>query len=91
MVLHIQGNWFGGRRGIGSTRPEPWERDMSKTATLRDRQSAAVAPGVATKAVYAEKARNAELWDVDGRRFLDFADPVDPVQDGMVVSPGRRK
>lgn len=46
---------------------------MTTNADLRARQSAAVANGVATRGVYAARAENAELWDVEGRRFLDFA------------------
>ncbi len=46
---------------------------MSNTESLKARQTAAVAPGVASKAIYAARAENAELWDVDGRRFIDFA------------------
>ena len=43
------------------------------TADLLSRQSAAIAGGVATRALYAERALNAELWDIEGRRYIDFA------------------
>jgi 4-aminobutyrate aminotransferase/(S)-3-amino-2-methylpropionate transaminase len=46
---------------------------MTQTAALKDRRTAAIAQGVATRGIYAERAENAELWDVDGRRFIDFA------------------
>ena len=46
---------------------------MTTNADLRARQSAAVANGVATRGVYAARAENAELWDVEGKRYLDFA------------------
>ncbi|MGH7122546.1 MAG: 4-aminobutyrate--2-oxoglutarate transaminase, partial [Acetobacteraceae bacterium] len=46
---------------------------MSQSATLRERQDRAVPKGVATKSLYAARAENAELWDVDGRRYIDFA------------------
>ena len=46
---------------------------MSKSTELKHRREAAVPQGVATRAIYAERALNAELWDVDGRRFIDFA------------------
>lgn len=42
-------------------------------AALLDRRNAAVARGVSTRGIYAVRAENAELWDADGRRFLDFA------------------
>ncbi|GAB4291447.1 MAG: hypothetical protein Kow0058_10350 [Roseovarius sp.] len=32
-----------------------------------------MAGGVATRSVYAQRAQNAELWDVDGKRYIDFA------------------
>ena len=46
---------------------------MTTNAELKARQAAAVAQGVATKAIYAARAENAELWDVEGRRYVDFA------------------
>ncbi|HMK85306.1 MAG TPA: 4-aminobutyrate--2-oxoglutarate transaminase [Steroidobacteraceae bacterium] len=46
---------------------------MSKSAELRARKAAAVAAGVSSKGIYVAKAENSELWDVDGRRYVDFA------------------
>jgi 4-aminobutyrate aminotransferase len=46
---------------------------MTAAASLSERQSRAVARGVSTKALYATKAQNAELWDADGRRYIDFS------------------
>lgn len=46
---------------------------MTASSDLHSRQKAAVAGGVGTRAIFAEKALNAELWDVDGKRFVDFA------------------
>lgn len=46
-------------------------------ADLRSRREAAVARGVASATgVYAERADNAELWDVEGRRYIDFASGI---------------
>ncbi|MEM8571939.1 MAG: 4-aminobutyrate--2-oxoglutarate transaminase [Pseudomonadota bacterium] len=43
-------------------------------AQLQARREAAVARGVASAApIYAERAENAELWDVEGKRYIDFA------------------
>jgi 4-aminobutyrate aminotransferase/(S)-3-amino-2-methylpropionate transaminase len=54
--------------------PAEAEREIAMTnAELKARQAAAVAQGVATKAIYAARAENAELWDVEGRRYVDFA------------------
>jgi len=50
------------------------EHEMSKNQELLERRQAAVARGVYTMTpVIAAKAKNAELWDADGRRYLDFA------------------
>ncbi len=46
---------------------------MSRTEELKNRQLAAVTTGVGTKGIYAARAENAELWDVDGKRFIDLA------------------
>lgn len=46
---------------------------MTETIQLSARKSAAVARGVATRGIFAARAENAELWDAQGRRFIDFA------------------
>ena len=46
---------------------------MSASAELQSRQKNAVAAGVGTRAIFADRAENAELWDVDGKRYIDFA------------------
>ena len=46
---------------------------MSKSSELKARKAAAVAAGVSTKGIYVVKAENSELWDADGRRYVDFA------------------
>ena len=48
-----------------------------KNAELHERRIAAVPRGVGNSlAVYADRARNAELWDVEGRRYVDFASGI---------------
>ncbi|WP_374528312.1 4-aminobutyrate--2-oxoglutarate transaminase [Novosphingobium sp.] len=43
-------------------------------AVLRERRAAAVPQGVATSMPsFIDRAENAELWDVEGRRYIDFA------------------
>jgi 4-aminobutyrate aminotransferase / (S)-3-amino-2-methylpropionate transaminase / 5-aminovalerate transaminase len=43
-------------------------------ASLHERRTAAVPRGVANAcAIYADRAENAEIWDVEGRRYIDFA------------------
>jgi 4-aminobutyrate aminotransferase/(S)-3-amino-2-methylpropionate transaminase len=46
---------------------------MTVSSVLHSRQRAAVAGGVGTRTIFAQQAFNAELWDVDGKRFIDFA------------------
>ena len=47
---------------------------MAKNQDLVSRRNAAVPRGIATAApIYAERADNAELWDVEGKRYVDFA------------------
>ncbi len=49
---------------------------MSNTA-LAARRSAAIARGVGVSSpLFATRARNAELWDAEGRRFIDFASGI---------------
>ncbi|MDX1606240.1 MAG: 4-aminobutyrate--2-oxoglutarate transaminase [Candidatus Competibacterales bacterium] len=47
---------------------------MSTNQELLERRQKAVARGVANMhSIYTERAENAELWDVEGRRYIDFA------------------
>ena len=52
----------------------PKEMNVSKNADLLSRKDAITPRGVGVMCnFYAERAENAELWDVEGRRFIDFA------------------
>ena len=56
---------------------------MTDNATLNARREAAVPRGVATAAsIFAERAENAELWDAEGRRFIDFAAGISVLNTG---------
>ena len=47
---------------------------MSKNSELLERRQQAVARGVySSTPIFAAKALNAELWDADGKRYIDFA------------------
>ena len=47
---------------------------MATNSDLQQRRQAAIPRGVANSlAVYAARASNAEIWDVEGRRYIDFA------------------
>jgi 4-aminobutyrate aminotransferase/(S)-3-amino-2-methylpropionate transaminase len=47
---------------------------MSANLDLHNRRNAALSKGMSTMLpVYIERGQNAELWDAEGRRFVDFA------------------
>ncbi|MCC7463654.1 MAG: 4-aminobutyrate--2-oxoglutarate transaminase [Gammaproteobacteria bacterium] len=47
---------------------------MTSNADLQRRRQAAIPRGVAhALGIYAARASNAEIWDVEGRRYIDFA------------------
>ena len=47
---------------------------MTSNSELRTRRASAVPRGIASMTgVFADRADNAEIWDVDGRRYVDFA------------------
>ena len=51
--------------------------------TMTDRKNAAIAKGVGmTTQIYAERAENAEIWDKDGNRYIDFAAGIAVVNTG---------
>lgn len=55
---------------------------MSNSA-IAARRADAISRGVGvTTQVYAENARNAEIWDVEGRRYIDFAAGIAVVNTG---------
>lgn len=56
---------------------------MSNNAQLQQRRELAVARGVghATQR-YAVRAQNAEIWDADGRRYIDFAGGIGVLNTG---------
>ncbi|MFM7396760.1 MAG: 4-aminobutyrate--2-oxoglutarate transaminase [Gammaproteobacteria bacterium] len=50
---------------------------MPTNADLARRRTAAIPRGVGTLLpVYADRASNAEIWDVEGRRYIDFASGI---------------
>ena len=53
---------------------DPNLTDVKTNANLMARRRAALPAGLGqTYEVFAERAENAELWDVEGKRFIDFA------------------
>jgi len=58
---------------------------LTSNADLHKRRQAAVPRGVSNSlAVYAERAANAEVWDVEGRRYTDFASGISVLNTGHV-------
>ena len=51
--------------------------------SLTDRKNAAISRGVGmTTQIYAERAENAEIWDAEGNRYIDFAAGIAVVNTG---------
>lgn len=62
------------RQPTSELTPIQQEMNVSKNADLQSRKNAITPRGVGVMCdFYAERAENAELWDVEGRRFIDFA------------------
>jgi 4-aminobutyrate aminotransferase/(S)-3-amino-2-methylpropionate transaminase len=58
---------------------------LTSNAELHARRQQAVPRGVSNSlAVYAERASNAELWDVEGKRYIDFASGISVLNTGHV-------
>jgi 4-aminobutyrate aminotransferase/(S)-3-amino-2-methylpropionate transaminase len=56
---------------------------MSTNSDLQQRRQSAVPRGVTNSlAIYADRGANAELWDVEGRRFIDFASGISVLNTG---------
>jgi 4-aminobutyrate aminotransferase/(S)-3-amino-2-methylpropionate transaminase len=58
---------------------------VTTNADLNARRQKAVPRGVSNSLmVYAERASNAEIWDVEGRRYIDFASGISVLNTGHV-------
>ena len=56
---------------------------MSSNAELNARRQKAIPRGVSNSLmVYAERASNAEIWDVEGKRYIDFASGISVLNTG---------
>ena len=59
------------------------EKQTMNNAELQERKARVFARGMGNLLpVYAERARNAEVWDVEGRRYIDFAAGIAVVNTG---------
>ena len=53
------------------------------TQSMTDRKNAAISKGVGmTTQIYADRAENAEIWDKEGNRYIDFAAGIAVVNTG---------
>jgi 4-aminobutyrate aminotransferase / (S)-3-amino-2-methylpropionate transaminase / 5-aminovalerate transaminase len=58
---------------------------LTSNAELHERRKNAIPRGVTNSlAVYADRASNAELWDVEGKRYIDFASGIAVLNTGHV-------
>ena len=56
---------------------------MATSAELHERRMAAVPRGVGhATSIYAKRAKNAEIWSEDGKRYIDFAAGIAVVNTG---------
>jgi len=56
---------------------------LSSNAELNARRQKAIPRGVSNSLmVYAERANNAEIWDVEGKRYIDFASGISVLNTG---------
>ena len=56
---------------------------MANSAELQQRREAAVPRGVSNAtAIYAKRAKNAEIWSEDGKRYIDFGAGIAVVNTG---------
>src|SRR5690349_17223801 len=57
----------------------------ASNAELHARRQAAIPRGVTNSlAVYADRAANAEIWDIEGRRYIDFASGISVLNTGHI-------
>ena len=58
---------------------------MTSNAELHERRKNAIPRGVANNLpIYADRASNAEVWDVEGKRYIDFASGIAVLNTGHV-------
>src|ERR1700733_13742469 len=58
---------------------------LTSNAKLHERRQKAVPRGVSNSLeVYTERAANSEIWDVEGRRYIDFASGISVLNTGHV-------
>lgn len=58
-------------------------RDKMKNSAISERKNQSISRGVGmTTQIYADRAENSEIWDVEGRRYIDFSSGIAVVNTG---------
>jgi len=58
-------------------------RDIMKNSAISERKNQSISRGVGmTTQIYADRAENSEIWDVEGRRYIDFSSGIAVVNTG---------
>jgi len=58
-------------------------RDEMKNSAISERKNQSISRGVGmTTQIYADRAENSEIWDVEGRRYIDFSSGIAVVNTG---------
>jgi 4-aminobutyrate aminotransferase len=58
-------------------------RDIMNNAAISERKNHSISRGVGmTTQIYADRAENSEIWDVEGRRYIDFSSGIAVVNTG---------
>lgn len=56
---------------------------MNLSSALKDRRNQAIPQGVGNlSSIFAQRAENSEIWDVEGKRYIDFASGIAVVNTG---------
>lgn len=62
---------------MSTSTPNPTSRSALTNRSLMARREAAVPRGVAhATTLFADRAANAQVWDVEGRQYVDFASGI---------------
>ena len=66
-----------------------------KNSAISERKNQSISRGVGmTTQIYADRAENSEIWDVEGRRYIDFSSGIAVVNTGhrhpKVIGRSRR-
>jgi 4-aminobutyrate aminotransferase len=58
-------------------------RNAMKNSAISERKNQSISRGVGmTTQIYADRAENSEIWDVEGRRYIDFSSGIAVVNTG---------